>query len=50
VAACRTSIETDRPLSERNLAQMFGKTSRRWASSSMAEALRSLVTSTAYGR
>jgi len=50
VAAYRTSIETGRPLSERKLAQMFGKTSRRWARSRMAEALRSLVTSTAYGR
>jgi hypothetical protein len=28
----------------------FGKTSRRWARSRIAEALRSLVTSTAYGR
>jgi Protein of unknown function (DUF2637) len=38
VAAYRTSIETGRPLSERKLAAMFGKTSRRWARSRMAEA------------
>jgi Protein of unknown function (DUF2637) len=38
VAAYRTSIETGRPLSERKLAQMFGKTSRRWARNRMAEA------------
>jgi hypothetical protein len=31
VAAYRTSIEMGRPLSERKLAQMFAKTSRRWA-------------------
>jgi len=38
VAAYRTSIDTGRPLSERKLAAMFGKTSRRWARSRMAEA------------
>jgi hypothetical protein len=38
-AAYRTSIDTGRPLSERKLAAMFGKTSRRWARSRMAEAL-----------
>ncbi len=38
VAAYRTSIDTDRPLSERKLATMFGKRSRRWARSHMAEA------------
>jgi hypothetical protein len=38
VAAYRTSIEVGRPLSERRLAAMFGKTSRRWARSRMAEA------------
>ena len=42
VAAYRTSIETGRPLSERKLAQMFGKTSRRWARNRMAEARQSL--------
>lgn len=38
VAAYRTSIDTGRPLSERKLAAMFGKTSRRCARSRMAEA------------
>jgi hypothetical protein len=38
VAAYRASIYTGRPLSERKLAAMFGKTSRRWARSRMAEA------------
>ena len=38
VAAYRTSVETGRPLSERKLAQMFGKTSRRWARNRMAGA------------
>jgi hypothetical protein len=38
VAAYRTSIDTGRPLSERKLAAMFGKTSRRWARSRMADA------------
>jgi hypothetical protein len=42
VAAYRTSIETGRPLSERKLAQMFGKTSRRWARNRMAEARQAL--------
>src|SRR5580698_96720 len=31
VAAYRASIDTGRPLSERKLAAIFGKTSRRWA-------------------
>jgi hypothetical protein len=31
VAAYRASLQTGRPLSERKLAGMFGKTSRRWA-------------------
>jgi Protein of unknown function (DUF2637) len=46
VAAFRTSIDTGRPLSERKLAAMFGKTSRRWARSRMTEArqLRPLAT------
>lgn len=43
VAAYRTSVETGRPLSERKLAQMFGKTSRRWARSRMAEARQGAV-------
>jgi len=38
VAAYRTSIDTNGPLSERRLAAMFGKTSRRWARNRMAEA------------
>jgi hypothetical protein len=38
VAAYRASLEGSRPLSERKLAAMFGKTSRRWARSRMAEA------------
>jgi hypothetical protein len=37
VAAYRTSIETGKSLSERKLAQMFGKTSRRWARSRMVK-------------
>ena len=43
VAAYRASIQTGKPLSERKLAGMFGKTSRRWARSRMAEARQSLV-------
>jgi hypothetical protein len=38
IAAYRTSIDTGRPLSERKLAAMFGKTSRGWARRRMAEA------------
>jgi hypothetical protein len=38
VAAYRTSVEKRRPLSERRLAAMFGKTSRRWARNRMADA------------
>jgi hypothetical protein len=38
VACYRASVEADRPLSERKLAARFGKTSRRWARSRMAEA------------
>ena len=37
VAAYRASLEAGKPLSERRLAGMFGKTSRRWARSCMAE-------------
>ena len=43
VAAYRASLQTGRPLSERKLAGMFGKTSRRWARSRIAEARQSLV-------
>jgi hypothetical protein len=43
VAAYRASLKAGRPLSERKLAGMFGKTSRRWARSRMAEARQSLV-------
>ena len=38
VAAYRTSVDGGRPLSERRLAAMFGKISRRWARNRMAEA------------
>jgi Protein of unknown function (DUF2637) len=43
VAAYRASVRAGRPLSERRLAGMFGKTSRRWARNRMAEARQSLV-------
>jgi hypothetical protein len=39
VAAYLASLEAGRPLSERKLAETFGKTSRRWARSRMAEAM-----------
>jgi Protein of unknown function (DUF2637) len=38
VAAYHASLESGKPPSERKLAAMFGKTSRRWARSRMAEA------------
>jgi hypothetical protein len=38
VAAYCASVDTGKPLSERKLAAMFGKTSRRWARNRMAEA------------
>jgi len=38
VAAYRASIDNGEPISERRLAAMFGKTSRRWARHRMAEA------------
>ena len=38
VAAYRASVRAGKPLSERKLAGMFGKTSRRWARSRIAEA------------
>ena len=37
-AAYRASVQSGEPLSERRLAGMFGKTSRRWARNRMAEA------------
>jgi len=43
VAEYRASLQAGKPLSERKLAGMFGKTSRRWARSRMAEARQSLV-------
>jgi Protein of unknown function (DUF2637) len=43
VAAYRASLRAGRPLSERKLAGMFGKTSRRWARSRIAEARQSLT-------
>jgi Protein of unknown function (DUF2637) len=43
VAAYRASLQKGRPLSERKLAAMFGKTSRRWARNRMAEARQSPV-------
>jgi hypothetical protein len=38
VAAYQASLDIGRPLSERKLAEKFGKTSRRWARHRMAEA------------
>ena len=38
VAAYRFSVQAGSPLSERRLAQMFGRTSRRWARARIAEA------------
>jgi hypothetical protein len=38
VAAYRASIDSGSPLSERKLAAMFGRTSRRWARNRMADA------------
>jgi hypothetical protein len=37
VATYRASLQEGKPLSERKLAQAFGKTSRRWARNRMAE-------------
>jgi hypothetical protein len=39
VAAYRLSVQAGSPLSERKLAQMFGRTSRRWARARITEAL-----------
>jgi Protein of unknown function (DUF2637) len=41
VAAYRASVQDGQPISERKLAEMFGKTSRRWARSRIAEARQS---------
>ena len=49
VAAYRASLDTGAPLSERKLAAMFGKTSRRWARNRMADA-RDISASVAPGR
>ena len=38
VAAYRLSLQADNPLSGRKLAQMFGRTSRRWARARIADA------------
>jgi hypothetical protein len=43
VAAYRASVQDGQPISERKLAEMFGKTSRRWARSRMVEARQSLA-------
>jgi hypothetical protein len=43
VAAYRASLEAGRPLAERKLAAMFGKTSRRWARSRIVESRQSPV-------
>jgi hypothetical protein len=49
-AAYRASIDGGKPLSERKLAAMFGKTSRRWARNRMAEARQPFVSATADNR
>jgi hypothetical protein len=41
VAAYRLSVKAGNPLSERKLAQMFGRTSRRWARARIADAQQS---------
>ncbi len=43
IAAYRASVESGKPLSERKLAGMFGRTSRRWARRCIAEARQSPV-------
>jgi hypothetical protein len=42
VVAYRLSVQAGNPLSERRLAQMFGRTSRRWARARIAEARQAL--------
>lgn len=43
VAAYRASLREGSPLSERKLAEAFGRTSRRWARNRMAEARQNTV-------
>ena len=43
IAAYRASVESGKPLSERKLAGMFGRTSRRWARRCIAEARQSPI-------
>jgi hypothetical protein len=43
VAAYRASVRDGKPISERKLAEMFGKTSRRWARNRMAEVRQGLA-------
>jgi hypothetical protein len=50
VAAYRASLDNGKPLSERKLAAMFGKTSRRWARHRMAEAAASVMSAMAASR
>jgi len=50
VAAYRASIDIGRPLSERKLAAMFGKTSRRWARNRMAEVVEGVAPAMADAR
>jgi hypothetical protein len=50
VVAYRASLDADAPLSERKLAAMFGKTSRRWARSRMTEARQACVSAMADDR
>ena len=42
-AAYRASVQAGQPISERKLAEMFGRTSRRWARNRMAEARKNPV-------
>ena len=42
-AAYRASVQVGQPISERKLAEMFGRTSRRWARNRMAEARKNPV-------
>jgi hypothetical protein len=42
VAAYKLSVQAGNPLSERRLAQMFGRTSRRWARARIADARQAL--------
>jgi hypothetical protein len=50
VAAYQDSVASGSPLSERRLAAMFGKTSRRWARNRIGEAHKSMQPVTADGR